>query len=49
MSNDFFDKFGEDTNVKLELYIEYLKEWFLVFIAAVLSLSTIILNKPFPY
>lgn len=35
MSNDFFDKpFTEDTNVKLELYKEYLKEWFPVFIAA---------------
>jgi three-Cys-motif partner protein len=36
MSNDFFfDKpFSDDTNVKLELYREYLKKWFPVFIAA---------------
>ena len=34
MSEDFFDKpFTEDTNVKLSLYKEYLKEWFPVFIA----------------
>ncbi|MCK0159669.1 three-Cys-motif partner protein TcmP [Allomuricauda sp. F6463D] len=35
MSEDFFQKpFTEDTNVKLSLYKEYLKEWFPVFIAA---------------
>ena len=35
MADDFFDKpFTEDTNVKLELYREYLKKWFPVFIAA---------------
>jgi three-Cys-motif partner protein len=35
MSKDFFDKpFTEDTNVKLELYREYLKKWFPVFIAS---------------
>lgn len=35
MSKDFFDKpFTEDTNVKLELYKEYLKKWFPVFIAS---------------
>lgn len=35
MSEDFFQKpFTEDTNVKLSLYKEYLREWFPVFIAA---------------
>lgn len=35
MSKDFFNRpFTEDTNVKLELYREYLKKWFPVFIAA---------------
>lgn len=35
MAEDFFDKpFTEDTNVKLELYREYLAEWFPVFIAS---------------
>lgn len=35
MSEDFFKKpFTEDTNVKLSLYKEYLREWFPVFIAA---------------
>jgi three-Cys-motif partner protein len=35
MSKDFFNKpYTEDTNVKLELYREYLKKWFPVFIAA---------------
>ncbi|MCB0743817.1 MAG: three-Cys-motif partner protein TcmP [Ignavibacteriae bacterium] len=34
MSSDFFDKpFNEDTNVKLDLYREYLKKWFPVFLA----------------
>lgn len=35
MSKDFFIRpFTEDTNVKLELYREYLKKWFPVFLAA---------------
>ena len=35
MSKEFFNRpFTEDTNVKLELYREYLKKWFPVFIAA---------------
>lgn len=35
MSKKFFNRpFTEDTNVKLELYREYLKKWFPVFIAA---------------
>jgi three-Cys-motif partner protein len=35
MSEDFFkNPFTEDTNVKLSLYKEYLREWFPVFIAA---------------
>jgi three-Cys-motif partner protein len=35
MSKEFFNRpFTEDTNVKLELYREYLRKWFPVFIAA---------------
>lgn len=35
MSQEFFNRpFTEDTNVKLELYREYLKKWFPVFIGA---------------
>jgi three-Cys-motif partner protein len=35
MAEDFFDKpFTEDTNVKLDLYREYLLSWYPVFIAA---------------
>ena len=33
MSKDFFKKFTEDTNVKLELYEDYLTEWLPVFIS----------------
>ena len=41
MENDFFGQpFSEDTNVKLELYREYLKKWFPVFLAK---------KKPFVY
>lgn len=34
MSTDFFKKFTEDTNVKLELYEDYLTEWLPVFISS---------------
>jgi len=34
MSKDFFKKFTEDTNVKLELYEDYLTEWLPVFISS---------------
>jgi three-Cys-motif partner protein len=33
MSKEFFEKFTEDTNVKLELYEDYLTKWLPVFIA----------------
>jgi len=33
MSKEFFKKFTEDTNVKLELYKDYLTEWLPVFIS----------------
>jgi len=34
MTNNFFQKFSEDTNVKLKLYENYLTEWLPVFIAS---------------
>ena len=34
MSKDFFKKFTEDTNVKLEMYEDYLTEWLPVFISS---------------
>lgn len=34
MSENFFNKFTEDTNVKLELYEDYLTEWLPVFISS---------------
>lgn len=34
MSTDFFTRFTEDTNVKLELYEDYLTEWLPVFISS---------------
>lgn len=34
MSQDFFKKFTEDTNVKLELYEDYLTKWLPVFICS---------------